>query len=81
MARQGRIVEIKTTRGSTKTTGVLRPLKLKGGAAGADVYYTAPASLNLSINDLVEFKLGKALRPTDIESKREVVVTKIIKKR
>ncbi|MCK4670632.1 MAG: hypothetical protein KAT43_05510 [Nanoarchaeota archaeon] len=81
MARQGRILEIKTRRGSTKTTGILRPIKLNGGAAGADIYYTAPASLHLSINDMVQFKLGRKLKPQDIESKREVVVTRIKKNR
>ena len=81
MARQGRIVEIKTRRGSTKTTGILRPIKLKGGAAGADIYYTAPASLHLSINDMVAFKLGKKLKPKGVEAGREVVVTKILKKK
>lgn len=78
MSREGRVVELKHTRGSRYVTGILRPVKSTGAAAGADIEFKAPLSLNLTLNDRVAFKLGKPMKKYAPGSRRQVIVTKIV---
>ncbi|MBW3013007.1 hypothetical protein KY325_00440 [Candidatus Woesearchaeota archaeon] len=76
--RLGRIYEVKRTKGSSKVTGILRN-RATGGTSwtGTKVEYEAPASLDLRVDDIVEYVPGRIVNKE--KSVRIMKVTKVVK--